>query len=53
MILSEELIEDKDINKFYFFTTKAKKNHTEATYEDESILFLGKKPVAISRNIIA
>ena len=49
----EELIEDKDINKFYFFTTKAKKNHTEATYEDESYIVFGKETKGLSQEILS
>ena len=49
----EELIGDKDINKFYFFTTKAKKNHTEATYEDESYIVFGKETKGLSQEILS
>ena len=49
----EELIEDKDINKFYFFTTKAKNNHTEATYEDESYIVFGKETKGLSQEILS
>lgn len=49
----EELIKNKDINKFYFFTTKAKKNHTEATYEDESYIVFGKETKGLSQEILS
>ncbi len=49
----EDLIKDKDIGKFYFFTTKAEKNHTQVVYKDESYIVFGKETKGLTKEILS
>jgi len=48
-----DLVKGKDINKFYFFTTKAEKKHTEANYIDESYIVFGKETKGLTKEILS
>lgn len=48
-----ELIDKQDIQNFFFFTTKTKKNHTQAEYSDECYIVFGKETKGLTREILS
>ena len=48
-----ELIHDKDIKLFFFFTTKSIKNHTQAKYADECYIVFGKETKGLTKEILS
>jgi RNA methyltransferase, trmH family, group 2 len=48
----EDLEKKYPNGQFFMYSTKSKKNHTEATYEDECFLVFGKETKGISTEIL-
>lgn len=48
----EELEKKNPNGQFFMYSTKSKKNYTEATYEDECFLVFGKETKGISTEIL-